>query len=150
MGVPSVADRDSHALSVRENDAGSMPSRSSHAAMASGTRVVSTPPPPNTAASTEAVLASGRPSYLGRQGCARASNDRYSRDIGHPANRGPVGEPLQPVSDRVEGKPLAHQGLGQPVSDELAQLVVTDAHQSRVLCGVEAPVHADDRVVLDQ
>src|ERR1035437_3570318 len=129
MGVSSGADRDSHALIVLENEAGSMPSRSSQAAIESRTGVVSTPPKSNTATPTEAV---------------------WSRDIGPPANRGPVGEPLQPVRDRVEGEPLAHQGLNHSVCGELGQLVVADAHQSRVLRRVEAPVQADDRVVLDQ
>src|SRR5680860_1008252 len=74
----------------------------------------------------------------------------WSGDIGHPAHRGPVAEPLQPVRDRVEAESLADQRLDQPVRGELGQLVMAGAHQSRVLLRVEAPVQAEDRVVLDQ
>jgi hypothetical protein len=44
IGVPTGAERDSHAFSTRENEPGSMASRDSQDPMESRTGVVSTPP----------------------------------------------------------------------------------------------------------
>src|ERR1035437_9428539 len=101
-------------------------------------------------AAAYAVSPGRRHIRAGRAGCARGKGERQSADIDDPANRGPVGEALQPVRDAIEAEPLAHQGLGNALRDELRQLVMAHAHQSRVLGRVKAPVQSDDRVVLDQ
>ena len=95
-----------------------MASRSSQAAIESGTEVVGHANIVEHDGGDAGSPSSGWNVTSRVAALSQGADVRQSRDIDHPACRGPVGEALQPVRNRVQGEPLAHQGLGHSIRGE--------------------------------